>query len=138
LTLFNHCLGQQSLLNNFLGLLEGVCEERDSFAALATLFLAFAGECLRAYSGVLHSEQKKNLKPADSELILTALRVAGVFIDRANSHSNCTAERERMVELLPIIEDILKINEDVQVQVALSLYVKGVVRVARDIISSKK
>lgn len=138
LTLFNHCLGQQSLLNNFLGLLEGVCEERDSFAALATLFLAFAGECLRAYNGVLHSEQKKNLKPADSELILTALRVAGVFIDRATSHSNCTAERERMVELLPIIEDILKINEDVQVQVALSLYVKGVVRVAGDIISSRK
>lgn len=61
-----------------------------------------------------------------------------MFIDRANSHPNCNAERERMVELLPIIEDILKINEDVQVQVALSLYVKGVVRVAGDIIICKK
>lgn len=138
LSLFHHCLGQQSLLTTFLGLLEGTCDHRDSFAALASLFLAFAGECLRAYSGVLHSEQKKNLKPADSELILTALRVAGVFIEKADCHSGCAAERERMVELLPTVEDILKINEDVQVQVALSLYVKGVVRVAGEAVASRR
>jgi hypothetical protein len=43
-----------------------------------------------------------------------------------------------MVELLPTIVEIMEVNEEVQVQVALSLYIKGVIRIASDVIVGRK
>lgn len=39
------------------------------------------------------------------------------------------------MELVPVALEILDINEDVQVQVALSLYLKGTLRIAADLIA---
>lgn len=42
------------------------------------------------------------------------------------------------MELVAISVEILDVNEDVQVQVALSLFLKGVLRIAADLIADKK
>lgn len=42
------------------------------------------------------------------------------------------------MELVGISVEILDVNEDVQVQVALSLFLKGVLRIAADLIADKK
>lgn len=138
LGLFHQCINQSSLLTTFIGLLEGVSQDYNTFSGLVTIFLSFSSECLKAYSGVLHSEQKKYLKGADTELILTALRVSGLFIQQINCHSQSVAERERMVELLPTIVEIMELSEEVQLQVALSLYLKGVIRIASEVIVGRK
>lgn len=59
------------------------------------------------------------------------------FIKQSTLHTGA-AERERLVELLDVSVDILDVNEDVQVQVALSLFLKGVLRIAADLIADKK
>lgn len=66
---------------------------------------------------------------------MTALRVTSVFIERNYLHEGRTAEKERIVELVPVALEILDINVDVQVQVALSLYLKGTLRIAADLIA---
>jgi importin-9 len=137
LALFHQCLAQQSLVTSFVGLLEGVCEDYGTYSGLVAIFASFTGECLKAYNGILRSEQKKLLKSADTELILTALRVAATFIAQSALHEG-TPERERLAELSTVAVEILDINEDVQVQVALSLFLKGVLRIASDLIASRK
>ena len=74
------------------------------------------------------------MKGADTELILTALRVADTFIKQSAVHEGAP-ERELLVELVSVAVDVLDLNEDVQVQVALSLFLKGVLRVAGDMMS---
>lgn len=59
------------------------------------------------------------------------------FIKQSALHSGA-AERERLVELVGVSVEILDVNEDVQVQVALSLFLKGVLRIASDLIVDKK
>lgn len=137
LALFHQCLAQHSLVAGFLTLLDCVSEDYQTYAALLALFAAFTGECLRAYSSILRSEQKRLLKPADTELILTALRVADSFIGQSGKHEGA-AERERLVELVGVAVEIMEVNEDVQVQVALSLFLKGLLRVATDLIVDRK
>lgn len=137
LALFHQCLAQNSLVTAFVGLLECVTEDYQTYAALLTIFAAFTAECLRAYSGILRSDQKKFLKAADTELILTALRVTDSFIRQSALHEGA-GEREKLVELVGVAVDILDVNEDVQVQVALSLFLKGVLRIAADLISERK
>jgi hypothetical protein len=61
------------------------------YSGLVINFVGFSNECLKAYNSVLRTEQKKYLKPADTELILTALRVTSVFIERNNLHSEQSA-----------------------------------------------
>lgn len=109
-----------------------------SFSSLANLFLSFSGECLKAYLGALQSEQKKYLKAADTELILTSLQVAGVFVEKAATFSESGPEKEKMVELFAPSVDIMDINEDVPLQVALSLFIKSVIRAAEAQFAAKK
>ncbi len=137
LALFHQCLAQQSLVTSFVSLLEGVSEDYQTYAGLLNIFASFTGECLKAYSGILRSDQKKFLKTADTDLILTALRVTDTFIKQSAVHSGAS-ERERLVELVGVAVEILEVNEDVQVQVALSLFLKGVLRIAADLISERK
>jgi importin-9 len=63
--------------------------------------------------------------------------VSDTFIKQSAFHSGA-AERVRLVELVAISVEILDVNEDVQVQVALSLFLKGVLRIAADLIADKK
>lgn len=85
---------------------------------------------MKAYLGALKSDQKKFLKAADTDLILTALQVAGVFTEKLSLHSDSTPEKERIIEVVTPAIEIMEINEDVPLQVALSLFVKSVVRSA--------
>lgn len=101
LALFHQCLAQQSLVTSFVTLLECVSEDYQTFAGLVVIFASFTADCLKAYNAILRSEQKKFLKPADTELILTALRVAGTFISQSVLHTN-SGERERLVELVGV------------------------------------
>lgn len=41
---------------------------------------SFIRECLETYSNVVKTEQKKQLKPVDTELIVTVLKVANIAI----------------------------------------------------------
>lgn len=86
LALFHQCLSQQSLIQPFLGLLEGIIENYSVFSSLSNVFVSFCGECLKAYLGALKSEQKRFLKSADTDLIMTALQVAGVFTEKSTLH----------------------------------------------------
>jgi len=137
LALFHQCLAQQSLVTAFVNLLEAVSEDYHTYSGLLAIFASFTAECLRAFSGILRSEQKKFLKGADTELILTALRVADTFIKQSALHEGAP-ERARLVELVTVAVEILEVNEDVQLQVVLSLFLKGVLRIAGDLIAERK
>lgn len=43
-----------------------------------------------------------------------------------------------MVDLVGVAVDIIDVNEDVQVQVALSLFLKGTLKVGADLIADRK
>ena len=93
LALFHQCLKQPNYLSVFISLLEGVSDEYQVYKNLTVVFVQFTRECLKAYNGIIHSQQKKQLKSVDTELILTSLRVAGVFIERNSNFENSTQEQ---------------------------------------------
>ena len=43
-----------------------------------------------------------------------------------------------MIELIPTCIEILDVNEDIQVQVALAIYLKSLLRISSDIIIENK
>lgn len=138
LELFHQCLSQQSLIQPFLSLLEGTIKNYSAFSALSNIFVSFCGDCLRAYLGALKSEQKKLLKTADTDLILTSLQVAGVFVEKSSLHPQSDPEKEKIIELVSPVIEIMEINEEVTLQVALSLFIKNVIRSADSIFASSK
>ena len=119
LALFHQCLTQQSLIPSFIALLENTIQDYTAFSSLSHVFFSFTGECLKAYHGALNSEQKKFLKTADTELVMTALQVAGVFISKVPTLGENIPEKEKIVELFAPSVEIMDINEDVPMQVAL-------------------
>jgi len=55
LALFHQCLSQQSLMPSFIVLLEEITNEFTTFSSLASAFLSFTKECLKAYLGAISS-----------------------------------------------------------------------------------
>lgn len=138
LALFTQCLSQQSMISPFLGLLEGTIQDYPTFSALANVFIAFSAECLKAYAAAVKSDQKRFLKPADSELVLTALQVAGVFVGKSTIFAESGPEKEKLIELFSCGVEIMEINEDVPLHVSLSLFLKSVIRAAESIFAVRK
>jgi hypothetical protein len=62
---------------------------------------------LKAYLNIVRSDQKKHLKSADIELIITVLRTANILLDKSLIHTDAVSERNKIVTLLPTATDIL-------------------------------
>lgn len=78
------------------------------------------------------------MKSADTELVITSLRVASVFVNKASQHAQSDPEKEQMIELFSPALDIMDINEDVPMQVAFSLFLKNIIRAAQSQFAAKK
>lgn len=55
LALFHQCLSQHSLVASFVGLLENVSEDYQTYSGLVVIFAGFSNECLKAFNSVLRS-----------------------------------------------------------------------------------
>lgn len=85
---------------------------------------------MKAFLGAVHSDQRRFLKSADTELVITALQVASVFINKTSQHGQTENQKEQMIELFSPALEIMELNEDVPLQVAFSLFLKNVIKVA--------
>ena len=70
--------------------------------------------------------------------MITALQVASVFINKTSQHSNTSSHKELMIELFSPSLNIMDINEDVPLQVALSIFLKNIIRAAQSLFSERK
>ena len=84
-------ISHPSTLKLCFSLLEILCRNPDSFRKVmlgcdqnsVPVIPSFIKECLDTYSNVVKTEQKKQLKPVDTELIVTVLKVANIAIENS-------------------------------------------------------
>ena len=62
--------------------------------------------------------------------MITSLQVASVFVNKCSQHPDSDKQKEEMIELFTPSLEIMEINEDVPLQVAFSLFLKNIIRVA--------
>ena len=128
LSLLNQSLVQQSLTQSFSNLVEAASLIPSVFSNLVELFKRFTSSTLSACLNALSEEPRRTLKQIDIDCVLTALRLVYVLQLKCGSHSK--ADKEALAEMIPAAVDILEVNSDIQIQVALSLYLKTALRVA--------
>ena len=61
-----------------------------------------------------------------------------VFIQQNSQHSEDTSSKIKLSQMISVAVDVMDVNEDVQVQVALSLYLKDVLKIASEQIAERK
>lgn len=74
------------------------------------------------------------MKALDIELILTVLRSINILVDNCTSASDKLDEKARLLSLLPSMCDILERNDDVQIHLAASVYLKNLIKVCNELL----
>ena len=135
-SLLNQSLHQMSLTQSFSNLVEAASLIPPVFSTLVSLFSKFTGSTLAACLSAMSDDSKRTLKQIDIDCVLTSLRLVHVLQLKCGEHSR--GDKEALVEMVPAAVDILEVNTDIQIQVALSLYLKTALRVAPEVIEEKK
>lgn len=93
-------------------------------------------DCLQTYINIIKSNQKNYLKPMDINLISTVLKLSNIIITKCPQKS--LEVQKKLSTLTPLLTEIIKFNENLQIQVLATICLKNLIRLCPQEIKQSK
>lgn len=122
---FSHSNSTSQHIFTLLGLL---CIDRHNFELIYPVFGEFLENCIIAYTKVVGSDQKSQLRPYDLKLMLSVMKLLEIFIEGG---------KEMNFKLISQLPPLLLVNDDNELQVQATICLKNFIRLASPTIIKK-
>ena len=80
LAIFHEYSSSATTSQHIFTLLGLLCSDRENFEQIYPVFGEFLENCVLAYTKVITTEQKQQLKPCDLQLMLSVMKLLSIFI----------------------------------------------------------